>query len=308
MARFFCACSPRVTATAAALLLAAALSASAQTAPPAEAPSESNRFIVFEHMGYKGRPDFQAFGIQPIYLLVTPSLWPGGDPVEMEQAIRANVQKLARYVTRPPQLVCLDVEHWDLTTADPQQLLTNLAKYALLADWMHQAAPSVRLGYWGILPNRGAQPAFIKNDQPRLEAWRASNVRITPLASHVDVVFPALYTLTEDPQVWRNFAIAALQEARQYHKQVYPFLFPQFLDTENAGAFVPGDFWRVQLETCLEHADGVVIWSHSGAPRYGPDPAWNDDWPWWQETVSFLRQRWASDGASPPITADEPAK
>jgi hypothetical protein len=49
------------------------------------------------------------------------------------------------------------------------------------------------------------------------------------------------------------------------------------------GKYLPVDFWRCQLETLYKHADGVVIWG-----GYRCD--WQLNFPWWKETIKFLKK------------------
>ena len=48
--------------------------------------------------------------------------------------------------------------------------------------------------------------------------------------------------------------------------------------------FLPGDFWRMQLETANKYADGIVIWCCTGKQT------WDDEAPWWLETQKFIKQ------------------
>ncbi len=119
-------------------------------------------------------------------------------------------------------------------------------------------------------------------------------------------------------QAWKAYAIANISEARKYHKPVYAFLWPQFHDETKAClearkkqgdltspkilgckdpgrdgvSTIPGDYWRFQLETVYELADGLVIWDYSKSKDEGGD--WNDltncknSSHWWFQTLDFL--------------------
>ncbi|MEX2386804.1 MAG: hypothetical protein WD534_02915 [Phycisphaeraceae bacterium] len=285
-----------------ALLVAAAWIAPAWTPSQAAAddafelePRNADWFLVFNAIGARGRPDqieFREHGLRPLELIYPPQLWgiPAGTPLEERpQALpRENrVRAAARYADRGGQLVCLDIEHWDLRHASDEQFEANLEKLTTVVDWMRDAAPGLRLGYYRLVPQRLNDAPRDPND-PDVVAWQEHNARLTALAEKVDVVFPSLYTIHDNPEDWRAYARANLSEARRYGKQVYVFLWPHFhpMAARRSGRDIarkpiPGDFWRAQLEFCREYADGVVIWSSWHEP-------WDEEAAWWQETKDFM--------------------
>ena len=123
----------------------------------------------------------------------------------------------------------------------------------------------------------------VENNPAKMRAWAEANDALKGLASHVDVIYPSLYTFYDDPEGWKKFAKANLQEAKRYGKPVYAFLWPMYHDSNKllSGKPIPADVWRMQLETCLEYADGVVIWG-------GYKELWNEEAGWWKETKAFL--------------------
>lgn len=263
--------------------LSLCLLAADQGAPPDtdDAPAADDRpFLVFDAMLYKDSPDMAAHGLPRLTIVYAQNLWP--EKVQSELPPRNLVRTVARRMHRLGNLICIDIEHWPLFDADNQLRQDNLAKYQRVADWFHAARPGLRLGYYAVLPPRHYQ-ALAQDYTPGVERWRAQTRALEPLAPHVDVVFPSLYTLSDDPEQWQRFARASLEEARRYGKQVYPFLWPHFHDaSDRAGELIPANFWQMQLETCRQYADGVVIWG-------GYQRDWNDDAPWWHTTRAFLK-------------------
>jgi len=76
----------------------------------------------------------------------------------------------------------------------------------------------------------------------------------------------------------------SVSEAKRYNKSVYPFIWPYYHDSNTAlkGQLISADFWRLQLETLNSLAvDGIVIWGGYKLP-------WDDQAPWWLETLSFI--------------------
>jgi hypothetical protein len=61
------------------------------------------------------------------------------------------------------------------------------------------------------------------------------------------------------------------------------FLWPQFYQISKVIEYLPRDHWRVELETALQYADGVVIWGGTGQ-------TWDNNAPWWLETQKFLKE------------------
>ena len=51
--------------------------------------------------------------------------------------------------------------------------------------------------------------------------------------------------------------------------------------------YIDADFWRLQLETVAEHADGVVIWGGWDFDHNRP-ARWDERVPWWQATRASL--------------------
>jgi hypothetical protein len=136
------------------------------------------------------------------------------------------------------------------------------------------------VGYYGTVPTRNYW-APVKKDAGALATWRGDNNRLAPLAQAVDTVYPSLYTFYDDVPGWTTYALANIEEARQYGKPVYPFLWPQYHQSRKP---IAGDFWRLQLDTVFKNADGLVIWT----PARG-GAKWNPDTPWWHHTVDFLK-------------------
>src|SRR5205085_1032044 len=102
------------------------------------------------------------------------------------------------------------------------------------------------------------------------------------LAETVDAVFPSLYTFyrREDSDGWVTYAKANLEQARRYQKPIYAFLCPRY---QNTFQDIEADFWRLQLQTCRELADGCVIWDWTGLGKPG-EPALRDR-PFWKPTL-----------------------
>jgi hypothetical protein len=131
------------------------------------------------------------------------------------------------------------------------------------------------------------------NYKKAYQELQIDNARMKRLASHVDFVCPSIYTFSNlngasYDKCWDQVSINAINEARQYGKPVYAFVWPQFNDLKGKNGdnvFIPSAFWRHELELLMHSgADGLIIWGSSTFRKSGWDP--ND--PWWKLTVSFL--------------------
>ena len=121
--------------------------------------------------------------------------------------------------------------------------------------------------------------------------WQAENDRLAPLAKDVDAFFPSLYTFYADRNGWVRYATAQINEARRYGggKPVFVFLAPQYHESNKilGGRFIEPKYWKLQLETASQQADGIVIW---GGWKNGP-AEWDEAAPWWKATKEFLREK-----------------
>lgn len=239
-------------------------------------------FLVLDSLHLKGKPNLREYGIRPFHIIYASTIWPKGQSRDQprENAMRA----LARRAAQTGRLVCIDIEHWPTEPGVSDDVVAeSIQKYIQVADWMHHAEPGLRIGFYGVPPVR--EYWAIMSGPEQVTQWQEANRRLEPLARHVDVIFPSLYTFYDDPEGWVKFAEANLKEARRYGKKVYAFLWPVYHDSnkELSGQFVPGDYWRLQLETCRQYADGIVLWAH-------PDQTWDEDAPWWVETKQFLEE------------------
>ena len=163
---------------------------------------------------------------------------------------------------------------------------------------MHEENPNLLVGYYSVLPVRNYWDALKGPGSSEYQNWQSLNQRAMDLASHVDVLFPSLYTFYADydyrdgsPRLsergrWVQYAVANLSEARRFGKPILPFIWPRYHPSEPWAYQEIGDeFWRLQLETVKEHADGVVIWAGGDATGVR---LWQNDVSWWQETKSFI--------------------
>jgi hypothetical protein len=202
---------------------------------------------------------------------------------------KESVQEAARRARREASVAFLDIEHWPLK-GDARIVEENVRRYHVVAQWFRETVPGFRFGYYGVPPLRDYWRAMKPPNSPDRRSWMEDNDRLVELASTVDIFFPSLYTFYNDQAGWRKYAIAQIGEARRYGggKPVYVFLWPQFHDSNRSlrGMDLSPDFWKLELETAYEYADGIVIWGGGGDDNRPKN--WDEQAPWWKVTKSFL--------------------
>jgi hypothetical protein len=264
-------------------LVAACWVGAAESATPA-------RFIVTHAMTYnKGGVDLTPFGVLKTPVIYESSLLPSrtSDNLRSEPALQAFAANL-----KPgPLPTVIDIERWSIYTTNEAVRAESLRKFLLAVDSLRKARPDLKFGYYGVVPERVyfplVRPKKPESTRDAKAEWEAFNQRAnTDFVPHVDAIFPSLYTFYEDQKGWETYARETLRAARQFKKPVYVFLWPQFHSkTEKLkGKYLPGDYWRMELEVCRELADGIIIWNHE---REQP---WDPEAPWWKETVAFLER------------------
>ncbi|MGX2039607.1 hypothetical protein ACWJKU_05650 [Methylocaldum sp. MU1018] len=242
-------------------------------------------FKLYDWLLFKNRPDLKPYGIDPIYL-IGGDLWTKGKDLRSKQ-VADQICSVAAEARKKNLVTVLDVELWPTTGSDEvmndtrQKLMTVLRMF-------RKCAPSLKVGYYGIPPIRDYWRAIKGENDPAYRKWQADNDRYQALANEVDILFPSLYTFYEDRNGWQKYAEANIREARRLArgKPVYAFLWPQFHDSNAKlkGRFVPGNYWRLELETVERLADGAVLWGGWQTP-------WAESAGWWQTTKNFARHR-----------------
>jgi Hyaluronidase len=240
-------------------------------------------FVVYDGTLYVQKPDLTPFGLSPITVIYSAAMWNSmEDRLSIPNA--KVIQTLALPASRSTGIAVIDIESWPIVGA-PAKVANSVQKYRATIQLFKQSAPSLRVGYYGVVPVWNYKSAILGSNSPEYHAWQNTTDRVASIAQAADVLFPNIYTFSKDQDSWRKFAIALMEEARRiaHGKPVYVFLWPQFDEAGKGGDYLPRDFWRMELETARQHADGVVIWG-------GAKQTWDNNAPWWLETQSFLKE------------------
>jgi hypothetical protein len=277
-----------------ALTLAAIAGCAAQpsrisvTPPPSTAPQA--KFVVFDGTLYQGKPSSQQLGMKPITVIYPISMWPGKSSDLQSVPDASLVQALASTANQSTGIAVVDIEQWQLT-GDPATTAQSIAKYQQTLQMFRQAAPSLQVGYYSVAPIRDYWSPIDGPQSLQYLAWQQQNNTVAPIAQQADALFPSAYTFYPDQAGWKTYAIAQVAEARRIGpgKPVYLFLWPQYENGQSAtdAPYLPDGYWKMELETARQYADGVVIWG-------GWNQTWDSNASWWLETQQFMTETGAN--------------
>jgi hypothetical protein len=236
-------------------------------------------------MLFKQKPDLTRYGLSPISMVYEGTIWQRGhsDAVLPDRDL---VRSTAVEASKSGGIAVLDIERWPLS-GDATVVEESIRRYETVIRWFKEAAPSVKVGYYGTAPVRNYWDAIEPSDSPKYVAWQKLNDVVASIARLEDILFPSVYTFYEDQDGWSKYAVQQIQEARRIGKgkPVYVFLWQEYeVPKEKApGTYIPPKYWHMELEIASKYADGIVIWG-------GWSETWDETAPWWRETKSFLQQ------------------
>lgn len=269
------------------------------SAQPAEAclTPKWRSLRLYQALLHADRPDFSALGFAPAHI-IDRNIWANETTRE-----EVSPQKLEATVTRAARqggLIVLDIEHFPLTGTDAKvhDSVEQLVRAATIA---RRAADGNLVGYYGLVPLSEYWRPINGLAHGGFDEWRKDNRRLLPIAGAVDANLPSLYTHYDDREGWVKQARTLVCEARRMSERpVIAFIWPEFHPGSKAeSGDIPGDYWRLQLETLAEIADGVVIWGGYDLAE-NRQQQWRQNAPWWQETLRFL-DRHRRDRSSRPV-------
>ncbi len=247
----------------------------------------TGRFVVYDGLLYRNKPDLSALGIERVSI-IDRGIWPPADPNMTPDPGR--VAKVAGTFPDNDTPVVLDFERFPLTGSDATVHDSVTRLRGILAAFRKQR-PQRRYGFYGALPIGDYWRAVrLDPTDAKFKSWQADNDRLNSLEADVDVLLPSLYTFYEDPEGWRNYAIAQICEARRISKRpVIVFLWPEFHDSNHRvrDRFLAPDFWQMELDIARRYADGIVLWGGYDLQNDRPRD-WDETAPWWQVTKMFM--------------------
>ena len=254
-------------------------------------PDPSPQFRIFDATFYTNKPDLRKFGIKKIPVMYSGLIWDRNeDRINLPREERVAV--LAREIAANAQntFAVIDIEHWPWVEHKGDVPL-GMKKLITVLEWFKKYAPSVSFGYYAAPPVPDFDSANAVETTWRYIRWQKQNEQIALLAQASQVLFPSLYSFSTNREQWVKSAISHIREARRYGTgvPVYVFLWPQYheITRDRALEFVDKEFWRIQLETAKQYADGIVIWGGWDLKK-NRTMIWDDSAPWWVETILFL--------------------
>ena len=188
-------------------------------------------------------------------------------------------------------LVVVNVEHWSLNNIS--DMVENIPKYNRTFKLIKDIVGDKKVGIYSMFPQRNywASQKFPPNQ--KYTDWQKKNNELADIVVDADIVMPSLYTFYPGKRGWVRYAKTHIKESRRLfpNKPVYVFLWPQYHYSNllHGGKYIDGEFWRLQLQTAYQNADGIIIWGGwDDVSKKHLD--WSNNWDWWQETIKFVSE------------------
>jgi hypothetical protein len=262
------------------------------------AGSKHETMDLYDSLLFIGKPDLSRYGLKRARTVYESELWPPKrSAMPNETVVRSKARAvLAEGVTAAVPVI-LDVEQYSVDVRsdishinpDTSTVDSNIVKLEQIIGWFKNEAPTLQIGFFDVaaplvgLPVSGQQPA---NDA-ELGIWKRANSYLIPFVTHVDALYPALYTVDTDPAKWVATAQSWISETKRIGpgKPVRPFVWPQYHDVMRsplAGTYIDYDYWMLQLRTIRDaEASGIVVWGGYQTP-------WDETQGWWHATLDFI--------------------
>jgi hypothetical protein len=267
--------------------------------PKAKAAGSKRETIdLYDSLLFISKPDLSRHGLKHARTVYENELWPPKrSAIPNEAAVRSKARAvLAEGVTAAVPVI-LDVEQYSVDVRldishinpDTSSVDANILKLQQIIGWFKNEAPTLQVGFFDVaaplvgLPVSGQQPA---NDA-ELAKWKTANSYLIPFVTHVDALYPSLYTVDADPAKWVTSAQRRISEAKRIGagKPVRPFVWPQYHDVMRsplAGTYIDYNYWMLQLTTVRNAgASGIVLWGGYQIP-------WDETQGWWHATLDFI--------------------
>src|SRR6266480_1977942 len=235
-------------------------------------------FGLYDSLLFIGKPDLSPYGFKRSRTVYQNELWPrkADCTTPNEAAVRSKARAvLAEGVTAAVPVI-LDVEQYstdvrsDISRIKPDRSIVdaNIRRLEQIIGWFRNEAPTLKVGFYDVapvdmgLPVTGQHPA----DDAELAIWETANSYLIPFVTHVDALYPSLYTSTTDRAKWVAVARRYISEAKRISagKPVRPFIWPQYHDVMRhplALTYIDYDYWMLQLRTIRDAGvSGIVFW------------------------------------------------
>ncbi|AEF98862.1 hypothetical protein [Methylomonas methanica] len=252
----------------------------------------SPTFRVYNVGIYNNTPDLSQYNIGEIKIVYPNEIWLDGTDNRFPPSdviLRESVRRVYNKISSDVEYICLDIENWPVV-GQPDRVAISKAYYIDIVKRFKQMMPGKKIGLYGVLPIRNYYDA-INTNKPGYHKWIASVESLSEIANEVDVIFPSLYTFTDNRRDWVKYAESNIQAAKRFNKPIIPLIWPQYHQSNRLVGlkYIPADFWRLQLETIAENADGVAIWGGWDVKNKRKQD-WNVNAEWWSVVLDFMRR------------------
>lgn len=260
---------------------------------------KKKEFVLYDAMFFKGKPNLEKEGLEPIILLYEARLTKP-DPLNPGKVIPdpEKISSQARLAAKLPDVVVsTDIEKWygDRSLSDEE--MNN--RFKTLFDTFRKENPGVKIGNYGIAPSNLCVYRFYdKNKTPGdvlVSRWQENNKRRFAAIENCDLLFPSLYIAEPDIRSWKKDLVTTIREIKRYDKEkpVILYLWPAYYDapwSEYNRLIVDPVIWRKMLKISRRCADGAVIWA-SNVDKDKNVIYWTDPrvQAIWEETRKFIR-------------------
>jgi hypothetical protein len=246
---------------------------------------------LYDSLLFVGKPDLSPYGLKRSRTVYEAELLPRS-ATPNESAVRSKADAVLAEGVTADVPVMLDVEQFSVDVRldasrinpDTSTVDANILKLEQIIDWFKDEAPAIKVGFYDVAPIvMRHQPA---NDT-ELAIWKTANSYLIPFITHVDALYPSLYTNHTDPAKWVVLAQRDISEAQRIGagKPVRPFIWPQYHRSPLAGTYIDYDYWMLQLTTIRDAgASGIILWG-------GYQTQWDDTQDWWHATLDFIAER-----------------
>src|SRR5262245_51253329 len=181
-----------------------------------------------------------------------------------EPAVRSKARALLAEGITAAVPVILDVEQYSVDVRldiahinpDTSTVDANILKLKQIISWFKDEAPTLQVGFYDVAATVGGLPvtSHYSDNDTEWSLWECENSYLIPFVTHVDALYPSLYTSTTDRGKWAAVARRCISEAKRIGpgKPVRPFIWPQYHDVMRgplALTYIDYDYWMLQLTT-----------------------------------------------------------
>lgn len=239
------------------------------------------QFYIYDALdAYQGKPaDMSADKFSRLSLLYEPwILTDEKEPDWDKVAYRIELAKQQNIRT-----ISTDIEHW-YSMKDPQAIKDGLTE---IFDKFKEEIPGCLVGNYGVPVTdlnvlRYSSTLKGKTEEEIQARWISDSRRRMPAAEACDVVFPSMYTMTDDIDQYEKDVKITADYIRENvpGKKIIAYLWPQFYNLHSEPVdfyqrFMNGEQWSRVLEVCYDNFDGVVLWCH-GRDENNIQVSWED--------------------------------